>query len=418
MNQSKNNKNLKCRFCHTKLIHTFIDMGMQPLCQDHVKPEELNQMEPHYPLHVYICHKCFLVQLPEFVAPTNIFIDYAYFSSFSDSWLQHVKVYSDMMVPKLKLDKNSFVAEIASNDGYLLQWFKEKEIPVLGIEPAQNVAEFAINSKGIRTEIRFFGADTAKYLKDKYGQPDLLIGNNVLAHVPDINDFVKGLKIFLKPGGIITMEFPHLQRLIERNEFDTIYHEHFSYYSFSTVSEIFKYHELELYDVEELSTHGGSIRIYAKHIEDKTKVTTDRSITLIQREKDLGLRNLEYYEKFEENVKETKRKILEFLIEVKRNKKHVVGYGAPGKGNTLLNYCGVRTDFIDYTVDRNPNKQKNFLPGTLIPILDPDKIRETKPDYVLILPWNLKEEIADQLAYIKEWGGKFVVPIPELKILE
>jgi 2-polyprenyl-3-methyl-5-hydroxy-6-metoxy-1,4-benzoquinol methylase len=417
MNEINANLKPRCRFCQNVLEHTFIDLGMQPLCEEYVKPEELNKMEPHYPLHVYICDRCFLVQLEEFVAPSEIYDNYAYFSSYSDSWLQHAKKYTDLMVRKFQLNKNSFVAEIASNDGYLLQWFKEKNIPVLGIDPAANIAEYAMEKKNIRTEVRFFGVETAEYLKKKYGQPDLLLGNNVLAHVPDINDFVKGMKIFLKSGGVITMEFPHLQRLIEENQFDTIYHEHFSYLSFVTVSEIFEFHGLKLFDVEELSTHGGSIRIYAKHIDDNTKVVTERAKELIKREQTIGLKDLEYYANFEENVKETKRKILEFLIEAKRNGKQVAGYGAPGKGNTLLNYCGVRTDFIDYTVDRNPHKHNHYLPGTLIPIFDPIKIKETKPDYVIILPWNLKEEIVKQLQYIKEWGGKFVIPIPELQIL-
>ncbi len=417
MGQSDNNTP-KCRFCQAELNHSFVNLGMQPLCQDHVKPEELNQMEPHYPLHAYICEKCHLVQLQEFVAPSEIFDDYAYFSSYSDSWLKHAENYTKLMVERFGFNSDSLVAEIASNDGYLLQYFKQKNIPVLGIEPAPNVAEVAKKERDIRTEVRFMGVETAEYVKEKYGQPDLLLGNNVLAHVPDINDFVKGMKILLKPGGVITMEFPHLQRLIEENQFDTIYHEHFSYLSFTTVSEIFEFHGLKLWDVDELPTHGGSIRIYGKHIDDDTKPMTDRAKGLLQRELDLGFKTLEYYKDFEENVKETKRKVLEFLIQAKRDKKHVVGYGAPGKGNTLLNYCGVRTDFLDYTVDRNPHKQNNYLPGTLIPILDPEKIKETKPDYVFILPWNLKEEISKQHSYIKEWGGKFVVPIPEIKILD
>lgn len=418
MTQKTEIQSLKCRFCENDLKHTFIDLGMQPLCESYIKPEDLNKMEPHYPLHTYICDKCYLVQLQEFVSASDIYSEYAYFSSYSDSWLQHAKEYTDLTIKKFALNKNSLVAEIASNDGYLLQWFRERNIPILGIEPAANIAEFAIKKKNIRTEVKFFGVETAIYLKEKYGQPDLLLGNNVLAHVPNINDFVKGMKIFLKPGGIITMEFPHLQRLIEENQFDTIYHEHFSYLSFTIVSEIFEFHGLELWDVEELDTHGGSLRIYGKHIDDDSKPVTNRVKMLLKRELDLGFKNIEFYKSFEENVKETKRKILDFLIQAKRDGKQVVGYGAPGKGNTLLNYCGVRTDFLDYTVDRNTYKQNSFLPGTLIPILDPVKIKETKPDYVFILPWNLKDEIIKQHSYIKEWGGKFVVPIPELLILD
>ena len=406
----------ECRFCHSKLKHTFIDLGMQPLCESYVKRGQLGQMEPHYPLHVYICDRCFLVQVPELVSPLEIYDDYAYFSSYSDSWLDHARRYSNEMTGKFHLGRDSLVAEIASNDGYLLQYFIEKSIPVVGIEPSKNVATFAIKEKRIPTEVMFFNRETALYLREKYGQPDLLVGNNVLAHVPEINDFVEGMKIFLKPGGVITMEFPHLLKLIEGNQFDTIYHEHFSYLSYSTASAIFRAHNLEIWDVEELPTHGGSLRIYAKHAEDKTKSLTSRAIELSERERQTGMMDLAYYSKFEENVKETKRKILEFLIGAKREHKSVAGYGAPGKGNTLLNYCGVRTDFIDYTVDRNPVKQEEYLPGTLIPIFHPDRIRETRPDYIFILPWNLKDEIMDQLNYVREWGGEFVVPIPELTI--
>lgn len=408
----------KCRFCQTPLEHTFVDLGMSPLCQDHVKPEELNRMEPFYPLHAYVCENCFLVQLEEFVAPSAIFNDYAYFSSYSDSWLQHAKRYTDQITGKFPITSKSLVAELGSNDGYLLQYFMEKGIPVLGIEPASNVAEYAITKKGIPTEIKFFGIDTAKELIAKYGKADLLIGNNVLAHVPDINDFVSGMKAFLSLDGLITMEFPHLLRLVERNQFDTIYHEHFSYLSFTAVERIFQYHGLDLFDVEELPTHGGSIRIYAKHIEDTSKEISFRVGELLRREQAAGMTSLNYYKDFEGKVQNTKRKILEFLIQAKNSGKRIAGYGAPGKGNTLLNYCGIRTDFIDYTVDRNPFKQGNFLPGTLIPIYAPEKIRETKPDYVFILPWNLKEEIMEAMSFIQEWGGKFVVPIPEVKVYD
>jgi SAM-dependent methyltransferase len=408
----------KCRFCHSPLEHTFVDLGRSPLCEDFVKPEGLNKMEPFYPLHAYVCENCFLVQLEEFVTPHAIFSDYAYFSSYSDSWLQHVKRYTDQMVSKFPITSKSLVAELASNDGYLLQYFKEKGIPVLGIEPAANVAADAISKRGIPTEIKFFGVNTAHEMAEKYGKADLIIGNNVLAHVPDINDFVAGMKVFLGKEGFITMEFPHLLRLVEQNQFDTIYHEHFSYLSFSTVEKIFQYHGLSLFDVEELPTHGGSIRIYAKHIDDTSKEISYRVGELLKREQAEGMLTLDFYKDFDEKVKSTKRKILDFLIRAKNDGKTIVGYGAPGKGNTLLNYCGIRTDFIDYTVDRNPHKHGNFLPGTLIPIYDITKIKETKPDFVFILPWNLKEEIMEKMSFIQEWGGKFVVPIPEVKVYD
>ncbi len=408
----------KCRFCANELKYSVVNLGMSPLCQKHVKPENANDMEKFYPLHAYVCDECWLMQLEEFATPDEIFADdYAYFSSYSDSWLKHARKYTDLMVERFGLNAESQVVEIASNDGYLLQWFVEKNIPVLGVEPAANVAEVA-REKGIRTEVRFFGTETAKSLAGQYGKADLLLGNNVLAHVPDINDFVGGMKAMLAEGGVITMEFPHLQRLIEENQFDTIYHEHFSYLSFVAVNRIFAHHGITLFDVEELPTHGGSLRIYGRHTEDTSKPVTDRAKELLQRELDLGFETLEYYAAFEEKVKETKRKLLSFLIEAKRAGKTVVGYGAPGKGNTLLNYCGIRTDFLDYTVDRSPHKQGNFLPGTHIPIYAPEKIRETKPDYVLILPWNLKKEISRQMAYISEWGGKFVIPIPETLVFE
>jgi 2-polyprenyl-3-methyl-5-hydroxy-6-metoxy-1,4-benzoquinol methylase len=357
------------------------------------------------------------MQLEEFATPDEIFADeYAYFSSYSESWLEHARKYTEQMTERFNLDANSLVAEIASNDGYLLQWFVQKSIPVLGIDPAANVAK-AAQEKGVRTEVEFFGKNTAIKLAKKYGKADLLLGNNVLAHVPDINDFVAGMKEMLNTSGVITMEFPHLQRLIEENQFDTIYHEHFSYLSFVAVNRIFAQHAITLFDVEELPTHGGSLRIYGKHAEDTSKEVTNHVAELLKREIDLGFESLEFYSRFEEKVKETKRKILDFLIQAKRDGKSVAGYGAPGKGNTLLNYCGVRTDFIDYTVDMSPHKQGNFLPGTHIPILHPNTIKETKPDYVFILPWNLKEEIMEQHKYIRDWGGKFVVPIPKLTIL-
>ena len=407
----------KCRFCSSELKHGVVDLGMSPLCQKHVTPEHANDVEKFYPLHAYVCHSCWLVQLEEFAAPDEIFSEeYGYFSSFSDSWLEHARLYTEMMIERFGLDSDKLVVEIASNDGYLLQWFVQKNIPVLGVEPSGNVAA-AAREKGIRTEGQFFGTETAKQLAVQYGKADLLLGNNVLAHVPDLNDFVRGMKEMLAEGGVITMEFPHLQRLIEENQFDTIYHEHFSYFSFVAVNRVFAHHGITLFDVQELPTHGGSLRIFGRHTEDETKAITDNVRELIHREQELGMETLDYYATFEEKVKETKRKLLTFLIEAKREGKTVAGYGAPGKGNTLLNYCGIRTDFVDYTVDRSPHKQGNFLPGTHIPVYAPDKIAETRPDYVLILPWNLKKEISQQMAHIQEWGGKFVIPIPEVQVL-
>jgi 2-polyprenyl-3-methyl-5-hydroxy-6-metoxy-1,4-benzoquinol methylase len=388
---------------------------MSPPCNNILKPEQLNDMEAFYPLHVFVCERCLLVQLQEYVSPLQIFGDYSYFSSFSDSWLKHAKDYSDMIVNRLSLHNKHQVVEIASNDGYLLQYFVEKGIPALGIEPAANVAQAAVQ-KGIPTIVKFFGRETARELADDGKQTDLLIGNNVLAHVPDVNDFVSGMKLLLKPQGVITMEFPHLLRLMEENQFDTIYHEHFSYYSFITVEQIFAAHGLTLFDVEELSTHGGSLRIYARHSEESTTPISQRVLELKQREEVAGFDQLDRYLSFGEQVKETKRKLLDFLIAARRAGKTVAGYGAPGKGNTLLNYCGIRTDFMDYTVDRSPHKQGHYLPGTHIPIFHPDKIKETRPDYVLILPWNLKDEIMQQMSHIRDWDGKFVVPIPTVEV--
>ncbi len=405
----------KCRFCGAALRYSFVDLGMSPPCNDMVKPENLNAMERFYPLHVLVCEECFLVQVGEFVSPGDIFSDYTYFSSFSDSWLAHAKRYTEAMRERFGINEQSQVVEIASNDGYLLQYFVTAGVPALGVEPASNVAEVA-QKKGIPTISKFFGKQTARELASEGKQADLLLGNNVLAHVPDVNDLVGGMKILLKPQGVITMEFPHLMRLMAENQFDTIYHEHFSYFSFITVEKIFAAHGLTLFDVEELPTHGGSIRIYARHIEDSSKPVGERVTELRQREEQAGFTRLEHYFNFGEQVKETKRKLLAFLIEAKNQGKTIVGYGAPGKGNTLLNYCGISTDFIDYTVDRSPYKQGLFLPGTHIPVYGPEKIAETRPDYLLILPWNLKEEIMQQMAHIREWGGQFVVPIPEAKV--
>jgi len=372
-------------------------------------------MECFYPLHTYVCQNCFLVQLETYVSPADIFTEYAYFSSYSDTWLQHAKAYTDMIVGRLDLGCTSHIVEIASNDGYLLQYFVQRGIPALGVEPAANVAQAAI-SKGIPTVVAFFSETTAQKLCAEHGPADLIIGNNVLAHVPELNDFVAGMKVLLKPHGVVTMEFPHLMRLMAGNQFDTIYHEHFSYFSFITVEKVFSAHGLTLYDVEEVPTHGGSLRIYARHVDDASRAVSDRVTELRAREEAAGFTRLEHYFSFTEKVKETKRRLLEFLIDAKRSGKSIVGYGAPGKGNTLLNYCGIRTDFIDYTVDRNPYKQGKFTPGSHIPIWHPDKIKETTPDYLLILPWNLKEEIMTQMACIRQWGAQFVVAIPEVTV--
>jgi len=388
---------------------------MSPLCESYVAAEKLNCMEPFYPLHVYVCEQCFLVQLEEYVAPEEIFGEYAYFSSYSTSWRQHVKAYTEKMRRELDLSERSLVVEVGSNDGYLLEYFVQAGVPVLGIEPAANVAE-AAKARGVPTLVKFFGRQTAKELVAEGRQPDLLVGANVLAQIPDLNDCIAGMKILLKPEGVITIEFPHLLRLIAENQFDTIYHEHFYYFSFLAAERIFAFHGLTLFDVEELPTHGGSLRIYARHVGDRSKPLTERAKELKGREESIGTATLAYYRSFTEQVHETKRRLLEFLIDAKRNRKTIAGYGAPGKGNTLLNYCGIRTDFLDYTVDMNPYKQGKFLPGTHIPIYHPDKIAATKPDYVLILPWNLRDEIMQQLAYIRDWGGKFVVPIPTVAV--
>ncbi len=399
------------------MVTTFIDLGMSPLCESYIAAEQLNQMEPFYPLHVYVCDHCFLVQLEEFVAPSEIFSEYAYLSSYSDSWVEHARRYTVAMRERFGLDSKSLVTEIASNDGYLLQHFVSANVPVLGIEPAANVAKIA-QGKGVRTTVEFFGAMSARTISEKFGQPDLLVGNNVLAHVPDINDFVSGMKILLKPGGVITMEFPHLLQLMRQNQFDTIYHEHFSYLAFFVVERIFRRHGLRLFDVEELPTHGGSLRIYVCHDDDALHTTLPAVAELRTEELAEGLGDLATYGQFKERVEETKRGILDFLIVAKRQGKRIVGYGAPGKGNTLLNYCGIRTDFLDFTVDRNPIKQGKYTPGTHIPILSPDAIRQARPDFIFILPWNLKEEISASMSYVREWGAKFVVPIPQLSILD
>jgi len=405
-----------CRFCSAPLRHTFVDLGMSPLCESYLRADQINNMEPFYPLHVYVCDVCFLVQLQEYVGREEIFTEYAYFSSYSQSWLAHARRYTETMIEELGLTGASRVIEVASNDGYLLQYFVERGIPALGIEPAVNVAKAAI-AKGVPTLTKFFGRETARELVAQDQAADLLIGNNVLAQVHDINDFVAGMKIALAPNGVITMEFPHLMKLVAENQFDTIYHEHFSYFSLLSASRIFAAHGLTIYDVDELDTHGGSLRVYACHSEDPLRPITPNVDTLRAFEIAAGLEDLDYYAGFAERVRDTKHKLLDLLIAVKRAGKSIAGYGAPGKGNTLLNYCGIRTDFLDYTVDRNPYKHGRFLPGTHIPIYAPERIAETRPDYVLILPWNVRDEIMEQLAYIREWGGQFVIPIPEARVV-
>ena len=404
-----------CLFCAAPLRHTFVDLGMSPLCESFLTAEQVNQMEPFYPLHVWVCERCFLVQVEQYVRPETIFTEYAYFSSYSDSWLAHARAYVEMISERLALGAGSRVIELGSNDGYLLQFFVAKGIPVLGVDPAKNVAERAI-ARGVPTITKLFGRETARELLDGGTQADLVCGANVLAQVPDVNDFVAGITLLLKPGGIVTIEFPHLMRLMAGNQFDTIYHEHCSYFSFLTAERIFAAHGLTLFDVEELPTHGGSLRIYARHAVDATRPISERAAKLRDRELAAGLDRLETYASFTEQVHETKRRLLEFLIAARRKGERLAGYGAPGKGNTLLNYCGIRTDFLEYTVDRNPYKHGRFLPGTHIPIFPPERIQETRPDYVLILPWNLKDEIMEQLAGIRAWGGQFVVPIPDVKV--
>jgi SAM-dependent methyltransferase len=406
----------KCRFCNEGLKTTFVDLGEFPLSNSFLNEKSLSKKEEFFPLHVYVCDNCFLVQLEEFESPEKIFTDYAYFSSYSETWINHVKKYVKDMIKRFNLSKDSFIIEIASNDGYLLQFFHNQNIPCMGIEPAANVAKIA-KQKGVNTLVKFFGIDTAKELIFQGKKADLLLGNNVLAHVPDINDFVEGMKIILSTNGIITMEFPHLMQLIDKNQFDTIYHEHFSYISFYTVKKIFEYHGLRIFDVEELLTHGGSLRIYATHFENSTHVETIKVKELLEKEKKFGISKISTYKNFQPNVIKIKKELSKFIISAIKDGKKIVCYGAAAKGNTLLNYCNIKSDQIDYVVDRNPYKQGLYLPGTRIPIRSPEEIQKTKPDYILIVPWNLQEEIMEQMSFIRNWGGKFVIPMPEVKIL-
>ena len=405
----------KCRACGKLLTDVCVDLGMSPLCQKHVQADELNHVEAFYPLKAWVCRNCWLVQLEEYVNPGELFTHYEYFSSYSTSWVEHARKYVEMISQRLQLGSTSQVVEIASNDGYLLQHFVAREIPCVGIEPAANVAAVA-QEKGIDCIVKFFGEQTARETVESHGKADLILGNNVLAHVPDLHDFVTGLAVLLAETGVVTMEFPHLVRLIDENQFDTIYHEHFSYFTFFVVERVFAEHGLRLFDVEEIPTHGGSLRIYACHEDCKAHPSGPSVEELKQRELDAGYADVDVYSKFTEKVMATKRNLLDFLINAKREGKTIVGYGAPGKGNTLLNYCGIRTDFLDYTVDRSPIKQGTYTPGTHIPILDPSEIKASKPDLVLILPWNLHKEISEGASYIREWGGQFVVPIPEVRV--
>jgi len=405
-----------CRFCGAPLDLVFADLASSPLANSYLTEAQLAQAERYYPLVVRVCERCWLCQLPEAASPEEIFGDYAYFSSFSTSWVEHARGYTERMVARFGFGARHQVVEIASNDGYLLRHFHERGIPVLGIEPAANVAE-AARALGIPTEVRFFGRSAADDLAGRGLSADLLLGNNVLAHVPDLNDFVAGLARLLKPAGVLTLEFPHLVLLVAENQFDTIYHEHFSYFSLVAVERVFAAHGLELFDVEELATHGGSLRVYAQRQGEGAQPVQPSVGALAARERALGVETRAYYERFAEQIRETKRKLLDFLITAKRAGKSIVGYGAAAKGNTLLNYCGVRQDFLDYTVDASPHKQGKFLPGTRIPIHAPARILETKPDYVLILPWNLKQEISTQMAAVRDWGGRFVVAIPAAELL-
>ncbi len=405
-----------CRFCGAGLRYSFVDLGMSPLCESYVPADRVNAMEAFYPLHAKVCERCLLVQLEEFVAADAIFSEYAYFSSYSDSWVAHARAYVEMAVGRFGLGPESLVVELASNDGYLLQHVVGREIPALGIEPAANVAQVAIE-KGIETIVEFFGLDLAARLVAEGRRADLVAANNVMAHVPDLNDFVAGIGMLLAPEGVATIEVPHLLRLVESNQFDTIYHEHFSYFSMLTARKVLQAHGMQLFDVEELRSHGGSLRLFAQPAQTGSQPLSPRVQELAERERALGFDSLEAHRSFSRQVHETKWRLLEYLIATRREGKRIAGYGAPGKGNTLLNFCGIRTDLLEYTVDRNPYKQGMFLPGTHIPIKHPEALEQDRPDYILILPWNLKEEIIKQLAHAREWGAQFIIPIPNVHVV-
>lgn len=404
-----------CRLCGTQLTRTFVDLGMSPLCESYVAADRLDGPETFYPLNILVCEECLLVQLPAYVAGEEIFSDYAYFSSYSDSWVAHANRYASDMVVRLGLNAESLVTEVASNDGYLLQHFRDAGIPVLGIEPAGNVAQAAL-AKGIRTVVRFLGRDTGKQIADEHGHADLVVANNVFAHVPDICGFAVGLRALVKESGLVTLEFPHLLRLIEGRQFDTIYHEHYSYLSLFTASRALEVAGLRVIDVDELSTHGGSLRVYARPAESAGGQGTGVTAVL-EAEAKAGLHSLAGYQGFASDVLKIKSDLMGFLLAAARDGRSVAGYGAPGKGNTLLNHCGIRSDLISYTVDRNPLKQGRFLPGTHIPIYAPERLAQTKPDYILVLPWNLREEITRQLDYVQSWGCRLVFPVPALEIV-
>jgi len=408
---------MKCRFCKSSLTNIFLDLGMSPMANSFLKSTELDTKEPHYPLCSYVCSNCFLVQLDEFEKPQEIFSNYAYFSSFSTTWIDHVKEFVNQLINQFKIDKEKHVIEIASNDGYLLQHFKKKDIPILGIEPAKNIASYA-ESKGIPTINKFFGVDTAQELAQNGQKADFLIAFNVMPHVPNLNDFVNGLKMLLNPDGILIIQFSaYLLKLIELNEFDMIYHEHFSYFSLGTLKKIFSELKLKIFDAEELSIHGGSLRLYIIHEENNSYQKSTRVDHILEKEKQFGLLETSTYDNFTKNIQNVKQDICNFFAEARKENKKIVCYGAPAKGNTLLNFCGIGKDFIEYTVDKNPHKQELFLPGTHIPIYSPEKVLSTKPDYLLILPWNLKDEIIEEMNFIRDWNGKFVVLIPKIEII-
>jgi SAM-dependent methyltransferase len=406
---------LDCRFCRGSLAD-FVDLGMSPLCESFLTADRLNAMEPFYPLAAYVCRDCLLVQLQEYVTPEHIFSEYAYFYAYSDAWLEHARRYVAMITRRLGLGRASHVIEIGSNDGYLLQFFVERGIPVLGIDPAANIAP-AAEKRGVPTLVKFFGSETARELAGVGKQADLVIGNNVMAQTPHLNSLVAGIRLILKPHGVCTLEFPHLLKTIAGNQFDQTYHEHFSYFSALTIEKIFGAHGMRIFDAEDLWTHGGSLRIYACHARDDARPTQPSVSEILRREREGGLDCLDTYPRFASQVRATKRKLLSFLIEARNHGKSIAGYGAPGKGNTLLNHCGIRTDFLDYTIDRNPYKQGKYLPGSHVPIFPLERIAETRPDYILILPRNLKDEIISQLAYARDWGARFVVPIPEVSVI-